>query len=291
MASDAPRLIHRLAIAAIALLLPGAPPAAAQQQVAIGSLDGTRLTALLFRPEGTGPFAAVVMLHGCSGMMTSTGALKARESDWASRFVGMGYVVLLPDSFMSRGHHSICGIVDRPVRPWRERPYDAYGALRWLQAQPFIKPDKVALAGWSNGAMALLWTLRDDAAARPTELAHDFVAGVGFYPGCIDIGKTGFKAKVPVLLQVGLDDIWTLPKPCIAMVADANRRGGARMEIDGYPGAVHGFDHPNSPVKTVLARNSAYKNGEKRVRVGTNAAARDKAIARVTAYLRRALAD
>ena len=33
---------------------------------------------------------------------------------------------------------------------------DAYGALRWLQAQPFVIPSKVALGGWSNGAMSML---------------------------------------------------------------------------------------------------------------------------------------
>lgn len=290
MAFDAPRLIHRLAVAAMVLLLPGLA-SAAEDAVVFRSLEGTTLTARLFKPDGAGPFAAVVMLHGCSGLLTSTGALKARETDWANRFVGMGYAVLLPDSFTARGHHSICQIEDRPVRPWRERPYDAYGALQWLQAQPFVKPAKVALAGWSNGAMALLWTLKDDATARPADLVHDFVAGVAFYPGCVDLGKTAYKARVPMLLQVGLDDTWTLPKPCIALVEEANGRGGARMEIDAYADAVHGFDQPDAPVRTILARNSAYKTGRKEVRVGTNPEARRKAIERVSAYLRRALAD
>jgi dienelactone hydrolase len=288
----APRLIRHLAIAAIAALLPGiALAATAEKKVELASLDGTRLTARLFKPDGQGPFAAVVMLHGCGGMVSSKDELHARERAWAEIFTGMGLVALLPDSFRSRGHGSLCRAKDRPVRPDRERPYDAYGALMWLQAQPYVKPDKVALAGWSNGAMTLLWTLKDDAKARPKDLARDFVAGVGFYPGCIDVGKTAYKAKVPMLLQVGLDDNWTLPKPCIALVEEAYERGGAKMEIDAYEDAVHGFDHPNSKLRTVSTSSSSSRTGEREVRVGTNPEARKKAIERVTAYLRHALAE
>lgn len=277
----------------MAVLLPGAATIAAapEEKVELASLDGTTLTARLFKPEGQGPFAAVVMLHGCGGMVTSKDELHARERAWVEIFTGMGYVALLPDSFRPRGHGSLCRTKDRPVLPNRERPYDAYGALKWLQGQPFVKPNKVVLAGWSNGAMTLLWTLKDDAKARPKDLAHDFIAGIGFYPACISARKAEYRTKVPTLLQVGLKDNWTLPKPCLAMVPEANERGSAKMEIDAYEDAVHGFDHPDSPVRTFVARDSSYKTGEKEVLVGSHPEARKKAIERVTAYLKRALAE
>jgi dienelactone hydrolase len=277
--------------AVLALCLPGPAGAADGQIVEVPSRDGTRLSARLFRPTGQGPFAAVVMLHGCGGLVSSKGELSPRKKAWAEIFVGMGYIALLPDSFRSRGHGSLCKVKDRPVLPQRERPYDAYGALAWLQAQPFVKPDRVALAGWSNGAMALLWALKDDAAARPKNLPHDFIAGVAFYPGCTSLRKAAYRSDVPILLQVGLKDNWTLPKPCIAMVPEANARGGARMEIDAYPDAVHGFDHPSAPVRAFVARHSDFKTGEKEVLIGSDPVARQQAIERVTAYLRRALAE
>jgi len=294
MPTAAPRLIRRLAIVAMALLLPAiaaAEEAAAEEKVEIKSLDGTTLTARLFKPDGTGPFAAVVMLHGCGGMVGRSGKLHGREAAWAEIFTGLGWAVLLPDSFTARGHGSLCREKDRPVLPNRERPYDAYGALAWLQSQSFARPDKVALAGWSNGAMTLLWTLKDDAKARPKGLAHDFVAGVAFYPGCIDVGKTAYKAKVPMLLQVGLADNWTLPKPCLALVEAANARGGAKIEIDAYADAVHGFDSPNSQPRTIKAGSRTSPTGLREVKVGTNPEARRQAIERVSAYLRRALAE
>jgi dienelactone hydrolase len=291
MAIDAYRAVRRLTLAALAALSPGLALAAAEEErIEIRSLDGTTLAARLFKPEGQGPFAAVVMLHGCGGMFTKSGKLNAREAAWAGILAGQGYVVVLPDSFGSRGHGSLCRSQTRPVRADRDRPYDAYGALKWLQVQPYVKPDRIALAGWSNGAMTLLWTLKDDAKARPMDLAHDFVAGVGFYPGCADVGKTDYRPMVPVLLQVGLDDNWTPPKPCQDLVEAANGRG-ARMEIDAYEGAVHGFDHPNSTPRTVQTRSSSSPTGLREVRVGTHPEARAKAIERATAYLRRALSQ
>src|SRR3989339_2086767 len=42
------------------------------------------LTARLSKPEGEGPFPAVVLLHGCSGMQPG------RDSLWARRIAGWG---------------------------------------------------------------------------------------------------------------------------------------------------------------------------------------------------------
>lgn len=257
----------------------------------IVSGDGTRITGYLYRPEGPGPFAAVVMMHGCAGMLDKYGDLKLRDAMWLKILRDEGYAVLLLDSFTDRGYRSICRIRKRPIHPYRERPHDAYAALQWLQAQPFIRPDRVALAGWSNGAMSMLWTVRQGAPQRPKTLVHDFRAAIGFYPGCIRIRREvkDYRAALPVLLQVGLDDNWTLPRVCMKLVAEADARGGAKMEIDGYAGAYHGFDHPNSRVRQITTRNSALKGGRRTVWIGSNPAARARAIARVTAYLRRAL--
>jgi dienelactone hydrolase len=56
----------------------------------------TLLDGYLFRPEGNGPFPAIVALHGCSGLFTKRGKLNARFLDWGRRLAGLGYVVLFP---------------------------------------------------------------------------------------------------------------------------------------------------------------------------------------------------
>lgn len=251
--------------------------------------DGTPLTGYLYKPDGNGPFDTVLMMHGCAGMLNKNGTMKAREAAWLDILRGEGYAVLLADSFTDRGYGSICRIRNRPVLPERERPHDAYGALRWLQAQPFVKPDRIVLMGWSNGAMSMLWAMRRDAPRRPAGLEHDFRAAIGFYPGCIKLRRDvpDYQAALPVLLQIGLADDWTKPKPCIALAGEATARGGAPVTYDAYEGAYHSFDHPHSRERTITTKHSGYSSGRKTVHIGTNPKARAQAIARVKTYLRK----
>ncbi len=269
------------ALFVFALFFSVQPPLAAAETVRFASADpaATPISGLLFRPAGAGPFPAVVMLHGCAGMRTKSGRLRKRPAFWSRWLVDKGYAALLVDSFSPRGLGSICQIADRPVKPDRQRPFDAYGGLAYLQSLTFIKAERIALMGWSNGAMTLLWALRRGA-------VHDrgFRAGVAFYPGCNKLNRTAYASDLPILLQLSGADDWTAAAPCQRLAAEANRRGG-RIEFDTYPGAHHNFDHPALAVRTVVTRHSALKGGEKSVHVGTDIAARIAAIERVDGFL------
>ena len=254
--------------------------------VSLVSGDGTRISAYLYRPQQADPAPAVVMLHGCSGLLTRKyRRLKARSVAWRDIFLAEGYVVLLLDSFTDRGYKTICNfqLSDRPIEPHRERPHDAYGALHWLSAQSFVEPNKIALGGWSNGAMSMLWTIYSNAPQRPKDLEHDFRAAFGFYPGCIRLRKsvTDYTAAIPTLLQLGSDDNWTWPKPCQTLGKEATKRGGAPIIIDTYKGAAHAFDHPNLKPRTIMTSNN------RKVRLGTQLEARAKAVERIKWYLRK----
>jgi dienelactone hydrolase len=252
--------------------------------------DRTQLTGYLYEPAGEGPFNTVLMMHGCAGMLNKDGSMKTRERAWLDILRNEGYAVMLADSFTDRGYGSICRVKNRPISPSKERPHDAYGALQWLQTQPFVRPDSITLMGWSNGAMSMLWAVRSNAPQRPAALKHDFRAAIGFYPGCIRLRREieDYMAAVPVLLQIGLADDWTKPKPCMALVKEANARGGKQMVFDAYEGAYHAFDNPDSRQRTITTKHSAYSSGQRTVHVGTNPEARAKAITKVKAYLRQA---
>lgn len=56
----------------------------------------------LYRPKGTGPSPAVVLLHTCGG-------LGQHVFDWASRLTSAGYVSVVIDSFTPRGAGYVCG--------------------------------------------------------------------------------------------------------------------------------------------------------------------------------------
>ena len=75
--------------------------AAAPQQVDIPS-GKLVLHAQLYKPEGKGPFPAVIALHGCGGLGGQSDPVWPRYREWAEHLLKAGYAVLLPDSFGSR---------------------------------------------------------------------------------------------------------------------------------------------------------------------------------------------
>src|SRR6195952_4760866 len=152
----------RISLIAFALAL--APAAAAQQAepdtpdkrapetVHFASLDGrTDLTAYLGRHPRDAPRPAVVLMHGCSGLLNPKGAIFALYRAWMRALFGQGYDVLTVDSASSRGFGQTCTAGPDRITAYRDRPKDAYAALQYLQAQPFVRPDRIGLMGWSQG--------------------------------------------------------------------------------------------------------------------------------------------
>jgi len=264
------------------LLAPGTAGAIAPEQVEIPYPDGN-LRALLYRPDGTGPFPAVIGLHGCAGIKGSSGTPTSRYLDWGERLAAAGYVVLYPDSYSSRGLGSQCGARSRTVRVDRERVADVDAARRWLQRQSWVVADRVSLLGWSNGGIAALWAVRARAGANDS--GPDLRSAIALYPGCRRLTETAWNARVPTLILIGGADDWTSPAACEQMVRGARGRS-ARISLVVYPGAYHDFDHPNRPlqVRTGLAFSV---DGTGRVHTGTNPAARADAIKRVQEWLSR----
>src|SRR5215210_2182569 len=122
------RLIAAL-LAATAVAMSTMAHAAESVDIADGS---TSLRGILYRPEGAGPFPSVVALHGCGGLINSSGKIVRRFADWGDRLAAAGLAVLFPDSFASRGLSNQCRVRERKVRSARERVADANVARRWL---------------------------------------------------------------------------------------------------------------------------------------------------------------
>ena len=74
------------------------------------------LRGVLFRPEGAGPFPAVVALHGCESLISRAGKLRPHLADWGERLAAAGLAVIFPDSFGSRGLRTQCRVGERKVR-------------------------------------------------------------------------------------------------------------------------------------------------------------------------------
>jgi acetyl esterase/lipase len=121
----------------------------ASQRLLSGTLiAGEPIQGYLAKPEGAGPFPAVIGLHGCAGMHDTT---KQRLAD---ELVAWGYVVLLVDSYATRDIDHAC-TSSAFVTFFKRRP-DAYGALFFLARQTFVGPHRVAVVGFSAGAWVTL---------------------------------------------------------------------------------------------------------------------------------------
>src|SRR5262249_48213368 len=116
---------------------------------------GDRIQGDLAKPHGTGPFPAVVVLHGCAGMHDTT------KQKLADELVAWGYVILLVDSHTTRRIDQAC-TSNQFVTFFRRRP-DAYGALVFLAGQTFVDPHRVAAVGFSSGAWVTLSVVETNA--------------------------------------------------------------------------------------------------------------------------------
>jgi len=112
--------------------------------------SSTVLNGYLSRPTGEGQHPAVIFLHGCGGLLMGS-MIEPGESDWAGELTRRGYAVLMVDSFAPRDRTEMCAprTFDREL--YRNRARDAYGALLFFQAQPFVRPDRIGIMGWSQG--------------------------------------------------------------------------------------------------------------------------------------------
>jgi len=278
------RAMPRLAWAALAasVLLAGCAPGLSFPNATAGK--PLMVPAYESKPDGNGPFPAVVLMHGCHGVSRS-------NRDWAQWFRDHGYVALIVDSWAARGVKDGC--VPGPDIPSTERFDDAVGALRWLHGRAYVDPRRVGVMGWSNGgvfAMALInGPSLERARRRGVDIpAPGFAASVAMYPGgCYSLVNE--QVVRPLLLLIGDADDWTDPRECARMV-EAMRSRGADATIVLYPGAVHYFDVEGQP-RVVLpeVENRNKPGGCCGATVGFDARANADAHRRVEAFFARHL--
>ena len=286
--------MRRWPAAALLAVLAAAPaPAGAAYDTewvefpALGDFAGeaVRLSALQFRPDGAGPFPALVLLHGCSGMYTPGGYITASYLRWAELLAEDGYVALLVDSFNPRGYRTICELQKRPIRESRERVEDAYAAARWLNRQPYVAAGRIGLLGWSNGGTGTLYAMRPTSRIEPA-----FRAAVAFYPGCrtLSRARTPYQPYAALLILSGGADDWTPAAPC-AQLIDIAKGQGAPADIIVYPGAHHSFDRVNLPVRYRPNVRNLNKPDRLGATAGEHPGARAAAIQRTREFFAQAL--
>ena len=293
-------MIQTTRIIAVSALLLWPMTASAQEMVHFPSFEdngpgrsSTVLNGYLSRPTGEGQHPAVIFLHGCGGLFVGSmigrlfSTIEPGESGWAGELTRRGYAVLMVDSFTPRDRREMCAPQTSDPVLYRNRARDAYGALLFLQTQPFVRPDRIGIMGWSQGGGALLFAIDTQSFSRPAQLPRgDFRAAVAFYPSSCDEQRQqpSWSTNIPLMVLIGAEDVGIPWVPCKALLDGAGTRG-AKVEMQIYPGAYHHFDWPNLPRREMPFPTAA---GVVRIE-GTDTAARQDAFSRVPSFLARFL--
>ncbi len=206
-------------------------PRLIEEKVKILAGDGRyAIAATVLRPEGPGPYGAVVLNHGVSASARE----RARESSdlligAASVFARRGYVVIMP---LRRGFGATGGeMAEDPgscanpdyVSAERNAADDVMAAYTYVRSLPYVDKSRMILAGQSAGAMVALFT----AGTRQPEgltAVLGFAAGRGgdpvsspgvpcaVEPVARVLDRLGKHVKVPVLFHYAENDHFFNPK-------------------------------------------------------------------------------
>jgi len=256
-----------------------------------GGGDPEHIPVAVSRPDGPGPFPAVVIMHDCSGVGPGSSGAPDR---WARELVSRGYVAIVPDSFTTRGYPGgVCTDASpsrAEVGPAR-RVRDAYDALAYVRTLPYVDGRRVGLMGGSHGGTTTLASMaapERDEELLAQERRAGFAAAVALYPGCGTRmgtwrGRSGvYKPLAPLLILIGGKDDWTPAEPC-RLLTETSRAAGYPVTIKIYPGVYHSFDS-NAPARYVAARVNPNSPTGRGATTGGDPAAWADAVQEVAAF-------
>ena len=195
--------------------------------------ENKKVHAKLIMPDGKGPFPAVLVLHGDSGV-------KKPDLDFAQGLAHEGYACLVPYYFDT--YH-----IAYDTRNWAMTTYapdilkDFTSEIDYLKTLPKINKNKVGAVGFSMGGY---WALLLSGMEKTQ-------AGISYY-GALDSGAIDSviryhfddifnKHSSPVLVLNGEDDM-TVDVKYAKQFAAMLKGKFSKYEIHIYPNAGHHFD-------------------------------------------------
>ncbi|HXR16117.1 MAG TPA: dienelactone hydrolase family protein [Terriglobales bacterium] len=203
--------------------------AAPSKNVSYKSGDDT-VQAVLYTPEGEGPFPAIVVIHEWWGL-----------NDWvkeqASKLSDRGYVALAIDLYRGKvattpdeAHELMRGVPeDRAAR-------DLRAAVEFLKSQSNVKKDRIASIGWCMGGGYSL----DVALQEPT-----LRAAVINYGRLASDSESLKKINASILGLFGGQDRG-IPPADVKKFEQSLKQMGKKVEVVIYPDAGHAFENPNN---------------------------------------------
>jgi dienelactone hydrolase len=193
---------------------------------------------------------AVVLVHGSGGVNAGIDA-------WARVFNEAGVAAFILDTFSGRG--IVSTVENQDQLHSLAMMVDAYRALDVLAAHPRIRADRIAVMGFSKGAVASVFSAVERFRTAYGS-ANRFAAHIGMYTPCNSRYNTDTKvSQVPIRLYHGIADDYVNIVPCRAYVADL-KAAGADVTLTEYAGAQHAFDVPTLPPVVDVPKAQSTRN-------------------------------
>jgi dienelactone hydrolase len=195
----------------------------------VESAESKTIRGFVSKPEGIGPFPAIIIAHGCFGVQQN-------YFEWAQRLSDWGYVTVIVDSFAPREAKNVCS---NPYRVSPEtRALDVYGAAAYLRKQSFVNPQKIGLIGFSHGGWTALCAAQKPFPAKAQEAPLQAV--VAYYPWCPWFGLK--QTNTPLLVLMGKEDNWTPLDRCEKLLGKQEKEFTKYVDLIAYDSAYHDFD-------------------------------------------------
>ncbi len=224
--------------------------------------DGVPLPAMLYRPEGASeqtPCPVVLEIYGGPQAPVVTSRWSSNRALYRELLAREGIATLVVDNRSSAGR----GIGETWGVKWRLGEVelgDILEAVGWLEEQPWVDDERLAIRGWSYGGFMTLYAMtHSDAfcAGIAGGSVTDWLEYDAFYTerymGLPLENKDGYAKTSPVakaadlngrvLMIHGEADDNVHPSGTFRM-ADALQKAGIDFELMIYPGAAHAVRHP-----------------------------------------------
>lgn len=207
-----------------------------------GVNDAPDVRAYVAKPQGQGPFPAVIMIHefyGLNESIVGKADLLAQE----------GYLVIAPDTFRGSTTSWIPRAIYQVITAKPESVNaDLDSVYAWLESQPDVDAKRIAIAGFCyGGRTSLVYSLHNDRLA----------ATVVFYGSPETDANVLKNLPGPVLGIFGSAD-QSIPVESVNAFDAALTQAGIPHEITIYEGQPHAFVHDVEGIKAGGAQGEAW---------------------------------
>jgi dienelactone hydrolase len=188
----------------------------------------------LRRPDGEGPFPAVILLPACGNLISSV------EQVWERALLSWGFVTLTLDVFTPRG------IIGRKTCVALAPPglaEDAYRGLNVLAARRYVDQKNVFIIGFGRSTSLVFAAIEHDGLERTAK--RRFRGAVAFYPpgcGAVKGIMTAATLIIAGARDSGIEACRNLAEGKDDMGISRQRGAGALIKLAVMADAYSGFD-------------------------------------------------